>query len=516
MVPPTGQPPGSSDEQLYLRARLVLAGILFTVAAFESLAASARVPGKLLFVLAGIFILGTLVLWASVRRDDGSTHRLTMILVVPDLIVVAGLSYVLHGTEDAFYPLAVLLPVAYALMKDRHTTWYIGIATAMAYAAGHLAAHRISDADLFMFLVKTAAIPLIAAMVASSVDMRRQREREAERAVSERETLNRTLERRLSELQAVSEITDLVHSSLDFEKNGPVVLEILSRSLAIDTCSLMVVDKERSETLFSAGHGALNGTPVRYGRPESAIDDHLTCLSAFDSEHVTVLFCAAPEDIDRLSTEDRLVLNAVASELVVAVENTRLYRLTKKLAVTDELTGLANYRQLQQKLDEEIERAKRYGKRVSLIMLDIDDFKTFNDTHGHVAGDVALGELGRVVAETVREVDLVARYGGEEFSVVLPETDAAGAFVVAEKVREAVQNHRFADATGHRCCDLTVSIGVASYPAHATGKDGLLREADHALYRAKTTGKNWVRTPSSAPSGPVLIDDDLAAEQTGA
>ena len=92
------------------------------------------------------------------------------------------------------------------------------------------------------------------------------------------------------------------------------------------------------------------------------------------------------------------MLGAVASELVVAVENSRLYKLTSRLAVTDELTGLRNYRHLQQRLDEEVARATRYGKHLSLLMLDADDFKAFNDTHGHVAGDVALAELGAVIA----------------------------------------------------------------------------------------------------------------------
>lgn len=196
-----------------------------------------------------------------------------------------------------------------------------------------------------------------------------------------------------------------------------------------------------------------------------------------------------------LGTEDRVVLQAVASELVVAVENARLYRLTKRLAITDELTDLYNYRHLQQRLDDEIHRAERYGKRLSFLMLDVDNFKRVNDVHGHRVGDQVLASVGQVLKTTVREVDIVARYGGEEFSVILPETDAPGAFIAAEKIREAISLFRFRDADGEPIIHVTISIGLASFPAHATDKESLLRAADDALYHAKATGKDRVRAP---------------------
>ncbi len=169
--------------------------------------------------------------------------------------------------------------------------------------------------------------------------------------------------------------------------------------------------------------------------------------------------------------------------------------MTKRLSITDELTDLFNYRHLQQRLDDEIHRAERYGKRLSFLMLDIDDFKRVNDTHGHRVGDQVLSVVGQVLKATVREVDIVARYGGEEFSVILPETDAPGAFIAAEKVREAVSLHRFRDADDEPIIHVTISIGLASFPSHATDKESLLRAADDALYHAKATGKDRVRAP---------------------
>jgi diguanylate cyclase (GGDEF)-like protein len=147
-------------------------------------------------------------------------------------------------------------------------------------------------------------------------------------------------------------------------------------------------------------------------------------------------------------------------------------------------------------------------------MLDADNFKSYNDRFGHVAGDVALTELAKVIRSQVRDVDIVCRYGGEEFSVVLPETDSAGAFVVAEKVREAVANHLFPDGDGVACTTLTVSIGLATFPTHSDGREALLREADDALYRAKNGGKNRVRTPVRGADRVAAhgVDSEAAAE----
>ena len=268
---------------------------------------------------------------------------------------------------------------------------------------------------------------------------------------------------------------------------------------------MFVLDKEKSETLFSASVGvervaAASGAGALQ---IEEIESYFTCLSVFDHGTMMVLACAEAADMERLSDDDRLVIYAVASEFVVAVENSQLYKLTKRLSVTDELTGMFNYRYLQRRLDEEITRAKRYSKHVSFLMIDADDFKLFNDRYGHLAGDRALAEFGGVLGAVVREVDVVARYGGEEFALLLPETDAAGAFIVAEKIREALAAHLFGDADDTRCCTLTVSIGLATYPTYAYDKESLLREADDALYRAKDDGKNRVRAPKTRPESPI-------------
>lgn len=429
--------------------------------------------------------------------------RLTdaMLWVLPaDLLCVMGYSYLLYAIEDAFYPVAVLLPVALALRVERRTAWVIGMASAGAYVTGHLLAERSLGVELIAFAAAAGAIPVLTGIVADSTDSRRRQERETRIAAAERAEAVDQLGRRVSELQAVSQVTDLIHSSLDFDGVGPLVLEVLSKVIAVDACCIFVIDKDKSETLFSASIGMSDTAVASPDRlmDDAMLDDHFSCMAIFDHTTTMVLLCAPADDIARMTEDDRLVLGAVASELAVAVENSRLYRLTKKLAITDELTGLANYRHLQARLDDEIERARRYGKNVSLIMIDVDDFKGFNDAHGHIPGDHALADLAEVLERNVREVDLVARYGGEEFSIVLPETDAPGAYVAAEKLREAVASHLFADADGARLVEMTVSMGLATYPVHASDKEALLRESDDALYRAKKDGKNRVKTPGAS------------------
>ncbi len=499
MPPSHPQTETPAEERLYTRARMVLVVALTLLYFLMGHFAVGSDEWYLYFALLGSLVLGSLIIKA-VEVRAGTIRRVVMWTLPLDLFAVAGFTYLFHLREDAFYPLVLMLPVAYALVVSEREAWVAGALIGVAYAMGHQAAHNIVEVGPVYFTLKVLAVPVVGVLVSAAKERQRTRETEMAKALEEKRVLGEELQQRLSELQAVSQVTELIHSSLDFESVGPMVLEIIAKVLGVGACCLFVVDKQRSETIFSAMAG-MSGEPLSYQGIGAGVvagtDEHFACLSIFDHSDVMVLFCAASEDIEDLQEEDRLVLGAVASELVVAVENSRLYKLTRRLAITDELTGLVNYRYLQQRLDEEVERARRYDKQLSLLMLDADDFKSFNDAHGHIAGDSALADLGRVIETAVREVDLVARYGGEEFSVVLPETDAAGAFIVAEKIREAVAEHMFTDADGDPCCTLTVSIGLATFPVHSGDKESLLREADNALYNAKNGGKNRVKAPSA-------------------
>ncbi|HWH30897.1 MAG TPA: diguanylate cyclase [Mycobacteriales bacterium] len=202
-------------------------------------------------------------------------------------------------------------------------------------------------------------------------------------------------------------------------------------------------------------------------------------------------------DGDELS-DDLLTLRTLADQAAVAVENVLLHRDVTRLAVTDGLTGLANYRSFTETIAREIDRASRFGRPVALLLLDIDHFKQVNDTHGHQRGDAVLVELAGRIVEQVRDVDTVARYGGEELVVVLPETDEEGAEQAAERIRVAVAGRPFGGA-GQEPVTVTVSLGVAVHRPHGGTAASLLRRADEALYAAKRAGRNAWRTAPPVP-----------------
>ncbi len=187
-------------------------------------------------------------------------------------------------------------------------------------------------------------------------------------------------------------------------------------------------------------------------------------------------------------------LEVIAMQAADAVLRARLFEQTERLATTDGLTGLANHRTFQARLDEHLLAAARYGKRLSLILCDIDHFKTVNDTYGHPAGDVVLKGVARALQREARATDLVARYGGEEFAIVMPETDAPGALVIAERIREKVRALAFQTELGR--LQVTLSLGVATCPDDGARKAQLVEAADACLYHAKRHGRN--RTVSAA------------------
>jgi diguanylate cyclase (GGDEF)-like protein len=197
-------------------------------------------------------------------------------------------------------------------------------------------------------------------------------------------------------------------------------------------------------------------------------------------------------------------LEVVVMQAADSIYRARLFEQTERLATTDGLTGLTNHRTFQGRLDEHLAQAERYGKKLSLILCDIDHFKSVNDLHGHPAGDLVLKGVARTLAKQARATDVVARYGGEEFAVVMPETDADGALVIAERIRDRVGELAF-DVEGGRL-RITMSLGIATFPEDAKTKAGLVERADGCLYHAKRSGRNRsvaaasLRRPSRAAS----------------
>jgi len=192
---------------------------------------------------------------------------------------------------------------------------------------------------------------------------------------------------------------------------------------------------------------------------------------------------------------DMKLLEAIALYSAVAIERRFYYQSSislRKISITDPLSGLLNRRYFEERISEEMERSRRHRQPFSLIILDIDNFKDFNDTYGHPMGDEALKCAGQVIRRCIRIIDIAARYGGEEFAIILPTTDKEDALLIGERIRDEIEKMSVVCRESGKIVGLTVSLGVASYPDDASNIEELVNNADRALYRAKNSGKNRV------------------------
>ena len=201
---------------------------------------------------------------------------------------------------------------------------------------------------------------------------------------------------------------------------------------------------------------------------------------------------------EEFTAAQREVFLYLVGQVSSSIENIALHELVSQQAVTDELTGLSNNRRFRELISKEAVRAERFGHELSLIMLDIDDFKQINDTYGHLQGDEVLRMVGRVLHLESRGVDEPSRYGGEEFAVALPETGVDGALELAERIRVRIESEHVSRGEGPGAVTVTASIGTASMPGSAAGAEALIAAADAALYEAKRAGKN--RVVAGAPA----------------
>ncbi len=190
------------------------------------------------------------------------------------------------------------------------------------------------------------------------------------------------------------------------------------------------------------------------------------------------------EEVNVFTKVDLKVLIMIARQVAVAMENAKLYKELNYLTITDPLTDMYNFRHFSKTLDQEIHRLRRHGRPLCLLLIDVDDFKTYNDTYGHLSGDALLQNLSRVFKENTRQIDIACRYAGDEFVVILPETNVAQAKIVAQKIKRKVEELKLKRK-------VTLSIGIAGCTKEMD-RHALVQKADEALYEAKKIGKNRV------------------------
>lgn len=328
------------------------------------------------------------------------------------------------------------------------------------------------------------------------------------------------------EVNVFHELGKALTSSLQLDQVLRTIMEKINEVLRPDTWSLLLMDVEKQELYFQIATGegaeALKDVRIKVGQglagwvaqsgeavvvPDTTKDsrffgqvDERTKVATRSIVAVPVRFreqclgvielinCIGPEGF---SQRDLALLEALADYAAIAIENARHVQRIHELTITDDCTSLYNARHLNFMLDTEIYRSHRYAFEFSLIFIDLDHFKSVNDTHGHLIGSKLLAEIGEAIKEKCRLIDLAFRYGGDEFVVLLPQTSKENALGVARRLHKLIRDTKWLKDTGLDV-HITSSVGVASYPTDSRTKAELLHLADEAMYLVKNTSRDSV------------------------
>lgn len=344
----------------------------------------------------------------------------------------------------------------------------------------------------------------------------------AEEITNWRTNLEEMAASQTNELLVLFDVVNTISQSLDLNSVLPSVLDQVVESMSTLKGAIILVDgdgrslsmvarrglsDESIRLITESGHGCVAGEVIRRNKPIriSGNENELSGITGLEKDNIisalvvpisaggVVLGVLAVfgEIKDKFTDANEALLATIGNQISVAVLNAQLYQKTLDLAQHDGLTGLANRRYLTERLEQEVVRAERYQTSLSLIMLDLDKFKSFNDSYGHLKGDELLKAFSAMVKKAVRSTDIAGRYGGEEFCVVLPNTSVKGALVIAERIRAAMEALRIPLEPGQPPVGRTASIGVAEFSA-GDSIEKLISLADAALYRAKESGRNKV------------------------
>lgn len=358
--------------------------------------------------------------------------------------------------------------------------------------------------------------------LAYELDETARAKQELTKHMSELETHNRALDNRLAEMYFTHELFKALSSSIDLDEVGRLLVDGAMGILGAEVTCFYLVDDQRGELRLHANQGMEPGVVKKVIKVGEGILGRVAKTNRFvskpnagqlslkegflyEEKRISSLVAVPLAIVDRVlgvlvisTTQPRTMeedeverLLTIAHIGALSLQNALLHSEIARLSVTDRLTELYNHGYFQQRLGEELDRAQRFGHKLSLIMMDIDHFKEFNDTFGHPKGDIVLKKVADILRSNIRDIDTPARYGGEEFIAILPETDKQGALIVAERIRQVISKTNYEVAPGKRV-KKTASFGVATFPSDADTQPHLIERADQALYQAKRTGRNAV------------------------
>ena len=331
---------------------------------------------------------------------------------------------------------------------------------------------------------------------------------------------------KILEIYCLYQISSTLSGTLDLHASVKVFQNLLKDVLNIHAFALYMIDESTRELTYTHGFGfnqrSINQLlkKLKQGTFQSLVSQksvsiHSSVLQKADSEGLhqapldskgTYMFYPIISELEepvgsivlyrrlphQISPTEINLLEKVCSQFARVVDKILIYHHTRELSITDDLTQVFNRRYFNQRFEREIQRALRYNRPLTVIMADIDHFKSVNDAHGHFYGDKVLQTVAAIMDRNLRKTDILARFGGEEFVVLLPEIDKYHGMKVAEKLRRAVEKYPFPKGAPENGNKITLSLGLSSFPEDATSGEVLLEFADKALYRAKTRGRNRV------------------------
>ncbi|HZA90888.1 MAG TPA: diguanylate cyclase [Solirubrobacterales bacterium] len=336
------------------------------------------------------------------------------------------------------------------------------------------------------------------------------------------------LRRQRAELErSVRRIGDAFAHGLDREALLDIVAETALAACDAESCRIVIAGRTRAQAEAGLLADGVVDEAMRAAEGSVLQEGGETEVSGPEAHALACALTGIPEghrmgamSIARHGTQfesgQRELFRYLAGQASVSVENVDLHELVSEQAITDELTGLSNQRRFTELIGKEAARAERFGHGLSLLILDIDDFKQVNDAYGHLQGDEVLRALGHILLQESRGVDEPARYGGEEFVVALPETGPVGGLEVAERIRGRIESTQIQRVDGSGTIRVTASMGVASMPEAARDVTALIAVADAALYRAKRAGKNRCEqaAASNEPSWSIVAQGQPTERRT--
>jgi diguanylate cyclase (GGDEF)-like protein len=490
--------PIKQDDLVYLTTRAVsiLAGLVWL--ALNPVSKEVALPLYFLFVFITFYSIVLYSFYLLYRKQK--LKQIYLFLLPLDVIVLSFVTLLTGGPESPFifgFFLLVVLP-----------SFYYGLTAGLIMAfIMCLIDFSISlySYPTFLDLIENSFFRLgFYWVLAISGGLLANRYLENEKVL---QGVSQSLKNKVSILSLLFDISHSLIFELDLDHRKRAFSEVLKKAFHLQSFALVFLNNRDRKVSFKLSHNpekinlslflkaikdkqTFQEFQKKSSQPKFFFEDNLAFYPILAKETASGFLICLKEDLNKLSEEEIDSLSLFASLAGVGFDNALLHQQMKELSITDDLTGLYNHRLLKEQLEKEVNRAQRTGKPLSVVLLDLDNFKDYNEAFGHIEGDEILRKIGSLIRKNTRSTDFPVRYGGDEFAIICPDTSLKEAVSVAAKLQKAVSSYQFRSKTQNKIFKITMSAGVSTFPDHVKDLKNLLLVADEALFKAKSKGGN--------------------------